>query len=135
MTALSAARRVEEKEDVFSTAPVKGSTTIFQGGIVVMESGLAVPGKTATGLTTIGIATATVANAGADGAAKVTAKRGTYKFGNSASGDAIAAADIGKDCYVVDDQTVAKTSGTNTRSVAGKVIDADADGVWVRLGY
>ena len=39
--------------------------------------------------------------------------------------------DIGSDCYIVDDQTVAKTSGTNTRSVAGKVFDVDADGVWV----
>ena len=43
----------------------------------------------------------------------------------------IAAADIGNNCYVVDDQTVAKTNGTNSRSVAGKVHDVDAIGVWV----
>lgn len=44
------------------------------------------------------------------------------------------AADIGSDCYIVDDQTVAKTNGTNTRSVAGKIMDVDAQGVWVRSG-
>ena len=43
-------------------------------------------------------------------------------------------ADVGADCYIVDDQTVAKTNGTNTRSVAGKIIAVDADGVWVKLG-
>ena len=58
-------------------------------------------------------------------------RKGTFRFGNSASGDLIAIADIGNDCYIVDDQTVAKTNGTNTRSVAGKVHDVDAEGVWV----
>jgi hypothetical protein len=40
----------------------------------------------------------------------------------------------GNDCYLVDDQTVAKTSATNTRSVAGKIVDVDSQGVWVKLG-
>ena len=51
------------------------------------------------------------------------------------AGNEFTAADIQKDCYIVDDQTVAKTSGTNTRSVAGKVIEVEADGVFVRVGY
>jgi hypothetical protein len=42
-------------------------------------------------------------------------------------------ADVGKQCYLVDDQTVAKTDGTNTRSPAGFVRDVDADGVWVEF--
>ena len=50
------------------------------------------------------------------------------------AGDLIAQADVGADCYIVDDQTVAKTNGTNTRSVAGKIIAVDADGVWVKIG-
>ena len=45
--------------------------------------------------------------------------------------DAITLADIGKDCFIVDDQTVAKTDGAGTRSRAGRVFDVDADGVWV----
>ncbi|MCO5083076.1 MAG: hypothetical protein M9955_15645 [Rhizobiaceae bacterium] len=134
MTALSGPRVPTRKEGNRSTAPMKGSTKIWNGAIVVMDSGLAVPGKTATGLVVLGIATDTVDNTGGDGAAKVTAERGCFKFANSTSTDAIAGSEIGKDCYLVDDQTVAKTNGSSTRSVAGKVIDVDSDGVWVALG-
>ena len=36
--------------------------------------------------------------------------------------------------YIVDDQTVAKTNGSSTRSAAGTIVDVDAQGVWVRVG-
>ena len=134
MTAMAGPRVPIRKQGNMSTAPMKGSTKIWNGAIVVMDSGLAVPGKTATGLTVLGIATDTVDNVGADGAAKITAERGCFKVANSTSTDAITAADVTKDCYLVDDQTVAKTNGSSTRSVAGKVIDVDSDGVWVALG-
>ena len=52
-------------------------------------------------------------------------------FGNSTSTDAITLADVGSDCYIVDDQTVAKTNGSGTRSRAGRVFDVDSEGVWV----
>jgi hypothetical protein len=133
MPALSAARLIEEKEGIHSTAPVKGSTTIFQGALVVMAAGLAVPGSTATGLTVLGVAVETVVNDGDDGDASITTKRGTFRFHNLGA-DAVTAAEIGQDCFIVDDQTVAKTSATDTRSVAGKVIDVDANGVWVSVG-
>lgn len=134
MTAQTQARSVVEHEGVYSEAPVKGATTIHQGALVVTDSGLAVPGKTATSLTVLGVAVTTVQNVGADGAKKVLAKRGTFKFFNLGA-DAILAGDVGKDCFIVDDQTVAKTNGTNTRSVAGKIIGVEADGVFVRVGY
>lgn len=134
MTTLSQPRSIIETEGKFSRAPVKAATTIFQGGIVVMENGLAVPGKTAVGLTVIGIAESGVVNSGADGAASVDTRRGTFKFVNLAA-DPILAGDIGKDCYLVDDQTVAKTNGSSTRSVAGKIFAVQSDGVFVRLGY
>ena len=68
---------------------------------------------------------------GADGAKTVMVRRKVaFKFANLAA-DLVTQADIGKTCYIADDQTVAKTNGTNTRSVAGKVFDVDADGVWV----
>ena len=133
MTALSQARPVVQTEGRQYNPPVKGATTIYQGGLVVMDSGLAVPGRTAAGLIALGIAQVTIVNSGADGAKKVPVERGTFKFANLGA-DAVTAADIGKDCYIVDDQTVAKTSATNTRSIAGKVIEVDADGVFVRIG-
>lgn len=135
MTAMSQARQPVEQEGVHYEAPVKGSTTIYQGALVVMESGLAIPAKTAaSGLTVLGCAVATAANAGADGAVKVIAKRGTFKFFNLGV-DAVVAGDVGKDCYIVDDQTVAKTSNSNARCVAGKVVRVESDGVFVRVGY
>ncbi len=134
MTAMSQARSLIEIEGVFSEAPMKGATTILQGALVVSESGLAVPGKTAASLTVLGMARETVVNSGADGARKIPFKRGIFKFFNLGA-DAVVAGDVGKDCYVVDDQTVAKTSNTNARSVAGKVMAVESDGVFVRVGY
>ncbi|OCP17443.1 MULTISPECIES: hypothetical protein [unclassified Ensifer] len=134
MTAQSQARSVVEQEGRYSEAPMKGATTIFQGALVVMDAGLAVPGRTALNLVTIGIAEATVVNSGADGVRKALARRGTFKFFNHGA-DAVTSAEIGKDCFIADDQTVAKTNGTNTRSIAGKVVGVESDGVFVRVGY
>ncbi len=134
MTALTAARSVPERSGLTSTVPVAASTTIFQGAIVVMEGGVAKPGKTATGLVVVGMAEETVDNsAGAAGAKKATCRRGVGRFVNLAA-DAVTAADVGQDVYLVDDQTIAKTSGTSTRSIAGKLIDVDDVGAWVRVG-
>jgi hypothetical protein len=58
-------------------------------------------------------------------------EKGIFHFANSADTDEITTADIGSNCYIVDDQTVAKTDGTGTRSIAGEVFDVDAQGVWV----
>ena len=78
--------------------------------------------------------TAACNTGGADGAETVEVERGIFRFENSAAGDAIGLADIGKRCYLVDDQTVAKTSDNGSRSRAGQVIDVDAQGVWVQVG-
>ena len=92
----------------------------------------AAAGATATTLKAVGVAERRADNsAGAAGAIRVRCRKGPHLFANSAAADAIALADVGADCFIVDDQTVAKTNGANTRSVAGKVFDVDADGVWV----
>lgn len=135
MTAQSQARSLVETEGRQGIAPVKGSTTIWQGSLVVSENSLAIPGKTAaSGLTVLGVAEDTVKNTGADGALTVPFKRGTFKFFNLGA-DPLVAGDVGKDCYIVDDQTVAKTSNSSARSVAGKTISVESDGVFVRVGY
>ena len=135
MTALTAPRQVSEKAGVTSTAPVAADTKIWQGALVVMAAGVAKPGHTAATLVVLGVAEETVDNTGGAGGAKsVTARRGTFRFVNLGA-DALTTADVGKDAYLVDDQTVAKTSATDARSVAGKVIDVDAAGAWIRVGY
>ena len=98
----------------------------------INASGFAVEGSTATTLTYFGRFEESVDNSGgAAGDVTVLVRRKkAFKWKNSGS-DAVVQADMGKTCYIVDDETVAKTNGTNTRSAAGKVIKIDTDGVWV----
>lgn len=107
---------------------------IYAGALVMRDAnGNITKGQTAVGLTGVGRALARVDNsAGAAGDLTVPFEEGVFHFANSASTDQITAADIGNLCYAVDDQTVAKTDGTGTRSKAGTVADVDATGVWVR---
>ena len=56
---------------------------------------------------------------------------GEFSWSNSTAADAITQADVGNDCYAVDDATVAKTDGGGTRSKCGKIMAVDASGVWV----
>jgi hypothetical protein len=110
---------------------VKANAVIYAGALVVADAGFAAPGRTALNLVAIGRAEQTINNAGgADGAQRIRVRRGVFGFKNSPT-DPIVAADIGKDCYVVDDEIVAKTSGANTRSVAGKVFQIDGDTIFV----
>jgi hypothetical protein len=113
-----------------------GAQLIYGGALVMRNSsGYIVKGATATGLVGVGVAQERVDNSGGNAGDKRIKVRsdGAFRFGNSTSGDLIAIADIGKPCYAVDDQTVAKTDGTGTRSIAGFVKDVDAQGVWVRF--
>ena len=58
-------------------------------------------------------------------------EEGEFLFKNSAAGDAIAVTEIGKPCYIIDDETVAKTNPNSTRAVAGVVVGVGSDGVMV----
>jgi hypothetical protein len=133
MAALTQDRDTRRRPSEQFEFPVAAATLIYAGSIVcVNASNLATKGATATTLKTVGVAEDRADNSlGAASAIRVKVRRGCFKFANSASADQIVLADVGADCFVVDDQTVAKTNGSNTRSVAGKVRDVDTDGVWV----
>lgn len=134
MTALAADRDTPRRDGEQYNDPVAATTKIYTGSLVVLDaSGNAKPGATATGLIVRGIAQQTVDNTGAAGALTVETRRGVCRLANSAAGDAITRAEIGDTCYIVDDQTVAKTDGTGTRSAAGTIRDVDAAGVWVQI--
>lgn len=136
MAALTQDRNTHSRAGELHHPPVAGSVEIFAGSIVMLNAtGYATPGAAATGQICAGRAEEHVDNsAGADGDKNVTVRSGVFKFANSASADEITLAEIGDNCYIVDDQTVAKTDGTGARSVAGKVVDVESDGVWVRMG-
>lgn len=113
--------------------PVAAATKIFAGALVVANAaGFAAPGSVATTLTYLGRAEETVDNtAGANGDKSIVVRRKkAFKFKNHAA-DALVQADLGKTVYIVDDETVAKTNGGNTRSAGGKLVQLEADGVWV----
>ena len=127
-------RNTKRRDGVQFSFPVDAATTIFAGGIVVLAAGLGAPGSVATGLIAVGVAEEFVDNsAGVAGDVDVPVRKGVFHFGNSAAADEIALDDVGVDCYIVDDATVALTNGTNTRSVAGKIVDVDSTGVWVEF--
>jgi len=135
MAALTQDRNTPRRDGVQFNDPVAASTRIFAGSLVCLNAaGDAVPGSTSTTLTARGLAHAHVDNRdGAAGAQSIESRRGTFQFANSASTDEITRADIGELAYIVDDQTVAKTDATSTRSVAGTIADVDSAGVWVTI--
>lgn len=135
MAALTQDRQTPHRAARDFSFPVAATTKIYGGAIVCITStGYATKGATSTTLKAVGIADSAADNsAGANGDVRVKTKRGTFKLGNSASTDQITLADVGASAYIVDDQTVAKTNGSNTRSVAGIIRDVDADGVWVEF--
>lgn len=139
MTAATADRNTVRRDGSVYEHPMKAASKIFAGTMVAIDpaNNLAIPGKTAVGLKSVGVAQAFTDNStGADGDIRVRVFRGpenVFRFANSGGGDLIALGDIQADCYMVDDSTVAKTNGSNTRSVAGKIRDVDASGVWVEF--
>lgn len=135
MAALTADRPTPKRTGQNLSLLVAAATKIFAGSIVcVNTSNLATKGITSTTLKAAGVAKEQADNsAGAAGDIRVEVARGVHQFANSSAGDLIALQDIGSTCYIVDDQTVAKTNGTGTRSAAGIVRDVDANGVWVEF--
>jgi len=138
MTALEAGRNTKERDPASAwRGPVAAAVKCFAGGIAVRDAaGNLKPGVTATGLVVAGRFEEMADNSAGEAAAiSVDYKPGVFRWANSADADEIAKAEIGDNCYLVDDQTVAKTSAGATRSVAGKIVDVDDLGVWVETGY
>ncbi len=133
MVALTGDRNTPLRSGDIEEHPVKAATRIFAGALVCLDAnGYLAPGSTAVGLIARGRAEARADNsAGIAGAINGRVKKGTFRWANSAAADAITRAEIGDPAYIVDDQTVAKTNGGSTRSLAGTIRDVDAQGVWV----
>ncbi len=122
------------------TFPIAANVIIYKGALVGLNSsGQAVPGDTiANGcLAAVGKASATYDNDGGSAAAlDVEVEYGEFGYiSKTGGGDDITADDVGKVCFVVDDQTVALTSNTDTRGIAGFITQVDDnDTVFVWMG-
>jgi hypothetical protein len=133
MVALTSERNTRLRIGDLRVEQMAATIKIWGGSLVMRNAaGYLTKGATATGCVGVGRAEKTVDNTGAAGALSVEYRMGSFLFANSAAGDLITIADIGKTCFIVDDQTVAKTDGTATRSRAGIVEAVEATGVWVR---
>jgi hypothetical protein len=133
MTALTADRNTPRLEGDERTGTLGATQEIFAGAMLMRNAtGDLIEGATATGAFGVGMALERKTSVGA-GATSIRYRTGIFRFANSSAGDLITKADIGAACYIVDDQTVAKTNGTNTRSPAGLIDGVDAQGVWVRF--
>lgn len=133
MPPLTSDRNTPRAEGDERTGTLGLNQQIFAGAILMRNAaGDLIEGATATGSFGVGVAQERVVSTTA-GLTPIRYRPGTHRFANSAAGDLITKADIGTVCYIVDDQTVAKTNGTNTRSPAGVVDMVDAQGVWVRF--
>ncbi len=132
MAALAAERNTPQMADI-QRSPLswpQGTNTIYKGSLVVLNAaGFAEPATTATAKTAAGRAKKTQVNTGSAGAVSIEVEEGIFKWAN-AGGDLVVAADRGLVVYATDDQTVNHTA--TGKSVAGKCIQIDTDGVWVK---
>ncbi|MEL7784065.1 hypothetical protein AAG607_13645 [Citromicrobium bathyomarinum] len=123
--------------------PVAASAVCFTGGLAIAAAGQARAGREGQGADNtakaadaatyraVGVFLKDVTGGSADGDVRVDVQEGVFAFKNSAAADEITQVDIGKPCFVVDDQTVAKTSPNSTRAAAGIVQEVGPEGVWV----
>lgn len=130
---LSKDRNTAMKDGELIPVPVAATAVIFAGALVVANAtGYAAPGSVATTLTYLGRAEEMVDNSGgADGDKSVLVRRKKAFFWKNSGTDPVTQASLGKPCYIVDDETVAATNGTNTRSAAGTVVGIESGGIWV----
>ncbi len=124
--------------DVFR-APIAANVRIFAGAAVVLDNtGAARPARPAVATDrSFGVAEREYNNtAGAAGALTVEVRAGVFGFRNASAGDLIAQANVGATVFWLDDDQVALTSATNTRSPAGVVVAINEGGdglVYVRV--
>lgn len=131
---LTVERGTPKKAPGARSYPLAAGAKALAGGIAVLAAGYAKPGTTAVNLTAVGMFTSTVDNTGgAAGAKRAPVEEGEFLFAIAAA-DPVTQTDVGTDVYIVDDETVAKTSGSNTRSRAGKLAGIEGGQAWVKIG-
>lgn len=133
MSAATVSQPIDSRNDnayQFSAAAVK-----LLAGVMWARngSGYVTNAADASGYIVVGVGKEEVDNsAGSAGDLECVAQRGVFKFAND-TGTAVTDADIGKTCYVLDNQTVSGDPGSYS-VIAGIVRKVDSDGVWVDVG-
>jgi hypothetical protein len=124
----------------FAFVPKLGAT-IARSDLVMLEAGLALPARPGVGAD----AAAQAANAATcrvvgtcigdlDAGGRYPVRTGNFNFKIGAAADALSLADVGRDVFVIDSDTVGKTNPSSTRPKAGVLIDIDGATAFVRVG-
>jgi hypothetical protein len=130
MAALQDKRMTRETRFKHKAFPLAASTKVYQGGIACLDTstGDVTKGAASTTLKKIGEFDETVDNSsGSAGAlyAMVNLDREVVaRWYDNDTGTAVVAANVGSDCYILDDHTVTGASSGN--SVAGRVWAVDS---------
>lgn len=144
--ALAKSKKTLRRDGASFVLPVAALAAILQGGLVIMAGAYARAGRTGQGADApakaadaatyraVGVAQESATGGAADGDVTVQVNTGCWALKNSAGVDAITLADRGRNAYLVDDETVARTSAAQSRAIAGRIVDVDADGVWIDVG-
>lgn len=108
--------------------PVAASTTIYQGALVcVNSSGYLVPAANNTTYECMGVAAESADNSsGSNGDLTVTVD---FNHVERFTGSGITQADVGKSCYVIDDETVGDDAAASKNVHVGTVVQLEATNV------
>ena len=134
--ALTKDRNTAKRAGQDFSAPAAAGVVAYAGALIALDAaGNATPGATATTLKAGGRCSEHVDNTGGSaGDVQIPYEKGVFDWNNSAGADEITQAEVETTCYIVDDQTVAKTDGGGTRSVAGVVKGITPNGrIWVDM--
>ncbi len=126
MTALSADRDAARRDGKLFIASLVAAANVYAGALLEVDAaGRVKPATKGADKVYLGVAQHAADNSsGSAGDQKVLVHRGEA-FHFAKTGTAV----IGKDAYVVDDNTV--TDDSTGASKLGRIIDSDDDGVWV----
>lgn len=129
MAALTAARMTRETRLKKAAFPLAAGGKVWSGGIACGDTsdGTVKSGQASTTLVKLGEFVDSVDNSAGASAVNVLVDldREVVARWYDNAGD-IVAADLFQDAYIVDDHTVALSSGTNTRSKAGRIWAVDS---------
>ena len=114
----------------------KASCRVTLTAVALTEKGLMIQINTSTGAAEKASASASRRVVGvntdvAAASATITVVSGIYLFDNSLSSPVVAGA-VGSTCYVEDEHTVATVASNS--NIAGKVVEVNSAGVYVKVG-
>lgn len=129
----------EIRDGELMTIPLLAAAVILQGTFAVVDDtghGIASDDVGGADQICLGIWDHSAENTGANGDLLGLVRRNKQFLVRNSTADPVTQADFGIQVYVEDNQTIAKTDGTATRSLAGRFMGFDTqfeDCVWVEI--